>query len=172
MEFRSWRDGRKSASWRIQTATDIEWGTVMKQGNPQAVVVQEAEDIDGRELALIGAVAERVGLSLKTVRKFEAIGLVVPVARTDGGFRLYDRATIERLLLIKQMKPLGFTVDEIRLFMDAKDRLASGRLTPHERRGVLQQIALFDDAVKQKVCDLRERLAVAEAFAAELSQDG
>ncbi len=58
----------------------------------------------------IGEVAERVGLSLRTVRYYEEMGLIPPQQRTGGGFRLYTDENIERLLLIKQMKPLGFSV--------------------------------------------------------------
>ena len=62
----------------------------------------------------IGEVAERVGLSLRTVRYYEEKGLISPERRTDGGFRLYTDENIARLLLIMQMKPLGFSLDEMR----------------------------------------------------------
>lgn len=48
----------------------------------------------------IGEVAERVGLSLRTVRYYEEMGLITPEKRTDGGFRLYTDANIDRLLLV------------------------------------------------------------------------
>lgn len=62
----------------------------------------------------IGEVAERVGLSLRTVRYYEEVGLVVPVSRTPGGFRLYDEEAVERLALVRDLKPLGFSLEEIR----------------------------------------------------------
>lgn len=37
----------------------------------------------------IGEVAERIGLSLRTIRYYEEVGLVVPSVRSQGGFRLY-----------------------------------------------------------------------------------
>jgi MerR family transcriptional regulator, copper efflux regulator len=40
-------------------------------------------------LMQIGQVAERTGLSLRTIRWYGQEGLVVPTSRTDGGFRLY-----------------------------------------------------------------------------------
>jgi MerR-like DNA binding protein len=65
-------------------------------------------------LLQIGEVAERVGVSLRAVRYYEEQGLIVPETRTAGGFRLYCDDQIERLSLIKQMKPLGFTIDRVR----------------------------------------------------------
>ncbi len=71
----------------------------------------------------IGRVAELCGLSLRTVRYYEEQGLIAPDGRSDGGFRLYTDAQVERLLLIKQMKPLGFTVAQMRELLDARDLL-------------------------------------------------
>ena len=65
------------------------------------------------DLAPIGRVAERVGLSLRTIRYYDEIGLVTPSGRTVGGFRLYSPSDVERLLLIKRMKPLGYSLEEM-----------------------------------------------------------
>ena len=61
----------------------------------------------------IGEVAERVGLSLRTIRYYEEIGLAVPSGRTDGGFRLYREADIEHLELVKALKPLGMPLEDL-----------------------------------------------------------
>jgi DNA-binding transcriptional MerR regulator len=64
-------------------------------------------------LLQIGDVAERVGLSLRTVRYWDEVGLVRPSTRSQGGFRLYAEGDIARLLLLKEMKPLGLTLEEM-----------------------------------------------------------
>lgn len=69
---------------------------------------------DQDELLQIGSAAERVGLSLRTVRYWEEVGLVRPPTRTDGGFRLYSVLDIQRLLVVKNMKPLGLSLEEMR----------------------------------------------------------
>ncbi len=66
----------------------------------------------------IGEVAEQVGLSLRTVRYYEEVGLVTPVERTSGGFRIYDDHAVDRLKLVRDLKPLGFSLDEIREIVD------------------------------------------------------
>ncbi|HUP32857.1 MAG TPA: MerR family transcriptional regulator, partial [Gaiellaceae bacterium] len=70
---------------------------------------------DGSEKALlqIGEVAEHVGLSLRTVRYYEEVGLISPSARSEGGFRLYSDADVSRLVLVKRMKALGLTLEEM-----------------------------------------------------------
>ena len=67
-----------------------------------------------KPLFQIGEVAEQVGLSLRTVRYYEEVGLVSPSARSEGGFRLYSDEDISRLALVKRMKPLGLTLEEMR----------------------------------------------------------
>lgn len=66
-----------------------------------------------KALLQIGEVAEQVGLSLRTVRYYEEVGLVTPSSRTEGGFRLYSAADVSRLALVKRMKPLGLTLEEM-----------------------------------------------------------
>ena len=85
----------------------------------------------------IGEVAERIGLSLRTIRYYEEVGLAVPSARSDGGFRLYAEADVERLRVIMQMKPLGFSVEEMRELLellDAGDAADPARLAAYREQ--------------------------------------
>lgn len=61
----------------------------------------------------IGEVAERTELSLRSLRHWDEVGLLRPSARTEGGFRLYTEQDVEKILLIRRMKPLGFSLDEM-----------------------------------------------------------
>ena len=62
----------------------------------------------------IGEVADRTGLSLRTIRHYEEAGLIAPSARSKGGSRLYTEADVSRLMVIRRMKPLGFSLEEMR----------------------------------------------------------
>jgi len=66
----------------------------------------------------IGEVAERSGLSLRTLRHYDEIGLLTPSMRSDGGFRLYTRDDLERLMVIRRMKPLGYSLEDMHRVMD------------------------------------------------------
>lgn len=133
--------------------------------------VPSATGIDDQALLQIGAVAQLVDLSLRTVRHYEDAGLVRPAARTAGGFRLYDNDTVARLQLIKQMKPLGFTLEEMRLLLETRERLDDPSLDPDERNNLHERIALFSAAATEKVRGLRDQLATAEEFASTLQDD-
>ncbi|MDV8009466.1 MerR family transcriptional regulator [Rhodococcus sp. IEGM 1318] len=74
----------------------------------------------------IGEVAERTELSIKTIRHYDDVGLVAPSERSAGGFRLYTEADVQRLLVIRRMKPLGFTLDEMRQLLESLEVLESG----------------------------------------------
>ncbi len=119
----------------------------------------------------IGEVAERAGLSLRTVRFYEEQGLIAPEGRTEGGFRLYTDEHVDRLLLIRHMKPLGFSVQEMRELLDARDAVKT--LPPGESAyaDALARFSAFADAASARVGDLRATLATAEAFARQLDRE-
>lgn len=112
----------------------------------------------------IGEVAERTGLSLRTIRYYEEVGLAVPSARSQGGFRLYTEPDVDRLELIKRMKPLGFQLEEMRdllAILDPQPGVPSGD-DPAAR------LAEFSATAEQACEQLRAKLRVAEEFAAML----
>lgn len=74
----------------------------------------------------IGALAERTGMSLRTLRHYDETGLLEPSGRTEGGFRLYTERDLSRLLVIRRMKPLGFSLDEMADLLDVVDQLRAG----------------------------------------------
>nr|WP_199791022.1 MerR family transcriptional regulator [Streptomyces sp. SID8379] len=119
----------------------------------------------------IGEVAARTELSLRTIRHYEETGLVAPSARSQGGFRLYTESDVARLMVIRRMKPLGFTLDEMRDLLAATDRLDTGaELPPAERERLLDRVRHFEQAAQQRVADLRTQLARAEEFAGTLRE--
>ncbi|GAA2946280.1 MULTISPECIES: MerR family transcriptional regulator [Streptomyces] len=124
--------------------------------------------MDGKHMQ-IGEVAARTELSLRTIRHYEETKLVAPSARSQGGFRLYTERDVERLMVIRRMKPLGFTLDEMRDLLAATDRLDSGdELLDSEREELLERLSGFEQAAQRRVEDLRTQLERAEDFAATL----
>lgn len=116
----------------------------------------------------IGEVAARTELSLRTIRHYEETGLVIPSARSQGGFRLYTEADVARLMVIRRMKPLGFTLEQMRDLLEATDRLDSDQLTSDERTELLERIRRYEQGATEQVERLRVQLARAEEFAGTL----
>lgn len=120
-----------------------------------------------RGLLQIGEVADLTGLSLKTVRYYEEVGLLPTAERSPGGFRLYTTAAVERLLVIKQMKPLDFNVEQMRELLGALDELAAGP-SRSRREELSPLIADYHSLVGTRMAKLRERLAGARDLNATL----
>ena len=118
----------------------------------------------------IGEAAERVGLSIRTIRHYEDAGLVIPSARSDGGFRLYTEPDLARLAVVKRMKPLGFTLDEMRDLLELLDTLTAGTAGEDELAGLRDRLALYHQAALARVQALREQLATAEGFAQQIEE--
>ena len=117
-------------------------------------------------LMQIGQVAERTGLSLRTIRWYEEEGLVGPTTRTGGGFRLYSEQDVARLQVITQMKPLSFSLDEMRQLLMLLENLDSGAA---DRPALRDRLRMFHEAATARVRALEDQLRVAESFAATLA---
>ncbi|MDT0117448.1 MerR family DNA-binding transcriptional regulator [Microbacterium sp. PRF11] len=112
----------------------------------------------------IGELAERTGLSIRTLRHYDEIGLLRPSARSEGGFRLYTADDESRLLLIRRMKPLGYSLEQMGELLSVVDGLDAD---PSDAA----LSARFDDIREEAVLrrdDLRRKLAAAEEFVHQL----
>lgn len=119
----------------------------------------------------IGEIAARTELSLRTIRNYEDAGLLVPSARSQGGLRLYTEADVDRLMVIRRMKLLGFTLDGMCSLLKVTDCLDSGEeMSPEKREALLDRVRDFEEEARQQVAELRSQLTRAEAFAATLSE--
>lgn len=121
-------------------------------------------------LVHIGEVAERTGLSHRTIRYYEEMGLVTPAGRTEGGFRLYDEAGIDRLLLIMPMKPLGFSIEQIRDLLTALDVIEDGAGTKAARDSARTVVDQTHASAQERIEELKAATARAEAFTERLGR--
>jgi DNA-binding transcriptional MerR regulator len=100
----------------------------------------------------IGELAEATGLSLRTIRHYDEVGLLPATTRTEGGFRVYAQSDLERLLVIRSMKPLGFSLEEMAELLEVVDTLADGLDHPRERE-------LLEDYIR-RANEKRDKLAL------------
>ncbi len=117
----------------------------------------------------IGELAERTGLSLRTIRHYDEIGLLKPSGRTEGGFRLYTEPDLERLLLIRRMKPLGFALEDmIELLRIIEARAVAS--DPAVDRDAEDAFRRYLEEARARREKLREQLAMADEFVDRLSR--
>jgi DNA-binding transcriptional MerR regulator len=107
----------------------------------------------------IGEAANRVGLSLRTIRHWGEVGLVVPSGRSAGGFRLYTEDDVERMLFIKSLKPLDLSLEQIR---DLVDLVYTARASVG---GSATEGAAVDAVDDTQQADVRNRLSIYQALA-------
>ena len=106
----------------------------------------------------IGEVCEKTGLSARTVRYWEELGLLPGVRRRAGGRRVYGRDELERLRFIKRLKRLGLSLEEIRELnavhgIDGSTRAMLGRLDE-----VLEgHLGVVDERLREMM-DLRDEI--------------
>lgn len=61
----------------------------------------------------IGVLASRSGLTVKTLRYYEDLGLLPAIGRSEGGYRLFAEESLRRLEFIRRLKTLGLSLEEI-----------------------------------------------------------
>jgi MerR family copper efflux transcriptional regulator len=118
----------------------------------------------------IGQVAARTQLSIRTVRHYDDVGLVTPSARSAGGFRLYTDADVDRLLVIRRMKPLGFTLAEMKELLEALDVLDNRKASAGERKAAAQCLRKYHAKTDDSAERLRQQLVYAEELADLLTE--
>lgn len=65
-------------------------------------------------LLKVGELARRSGMTVRTLHYYDSIGLLIPSARSDAGYRLYNRADITRLHHIQALRRMGVTLADNR----------------------------------------------------------
>ena len=115
----------------------------------------------------IGELAERTALSLRTIRHYDEIGLLVPSGRSEGGFRLYTEEDLSRLLLIRRMKPLGYSLEQMGDLLRAIDG-AAGTGQPAESARVA--LSDFRHDAEERRAKLAKQLDAADEFIGLLAQ--
>ena len=129
----------------------------------------EAAPTAGEEFAEAGIrisdAATRAGVSARTLRYYEELGLLTPSLYTAGGERRYtgdDLAHLQRILELREV--LGMNLDEIREFLSLETRLDELRATYRATKG-----ATSKKARAEQKATLQEALVLNESLAQQIS---
>lgn len=118
----------------------------------------------------IGQAAAAAGVSTRTLRYYEQVGLLHPTSYSTGGERRYTEEDVARLRRIRELQDLlGSDLAEIRTALEAEDRLADIRAAYRSATGARRKVELLDEAtvinermqqqVGQRIAALQELLA-------------
>lgn len=112
----------------------------------------------------IGEVAARTDLSLRSLRHWEEVGLLNPSGRTEGGFRLYTEDDVDKILVIRRMKPLGFSLDQMKAVMADIEALRSQDADPAGRPAALARLDAVRVEAEERRLKLVRQLEMADEF--------
>jgi MerR family transcriptional regulator, repressor of the yfmOP operon len=102
-------------------------------------------NIDERSSFTIEQVAAHTGLTKRTLRYYEELGLLPPTDRTEGNYRRYSEADIQRLEHIKKLRDLlGFSLADIREILNAEDERGQIKVAYRNETEAATKIAQLD----------------------------
>lgn len=124
----------------------------------------------GSRFLRIQEVASELGLTTRSIRYYEELGLLSPAARSDGSYRLYDASDVDRLRFIKGLRDdAGFALAEIsQLLEDEAARVRSREAYTHTGDPAERRAIVVDSLgrVDRQARILREKIGRLEAMVA------
>jgi MerR family transcriptional regulator, copper efflux regulator len=121
------------------------------------------KDDSDPKLMRVGELAKAVGKTVRAMHLYEELGLLEPDARSEGGFRLYGVAAIDRIRWIVKLQAIGFTLAEIQGFVSDFHGAESGRDATARVRALFieKQVQIREQVIQLQVIenDLCEALA-------------
>jgi DNA-binding transcriptional MerR regulator len=111
-----------------------------------------------RELFTVNQLAEELGVTARAIRFYEVKGLVAP--RRAGTTRVFDRRDRARLLLVLRGKRLGFSLAEIREYLDLYDA----------DRSQVTQVSTLLGKTRQRIAELEQQRRDLDQTLAELRE--
>ncbi|MEM9152204.1 MAG: MerR family transcriptional regulator [Cyanobacteria bacterium P01_F01_bin.3] len=113
------------------------------------------------KLLQVGELAKQTGLSIRTLRYYDEIGLLVPSHRTEAEYRLYSEADIAKLQQILSLRQLGFALKEIHECLENPDFSLPNVINLHLAR--LQEQMAVSQSLFTKLSILAQQLQTSRA---------
>ena len=164
----------------------LDWPTMEAMTNKRSSVAQPPEQSEA--YLQIGEVAERTGVTQRTLRFYEEKGLLKPPSRLEGGFRLYSEDDVQRVDQIRRLQTLlGFTLADIKEMVEAEEVKTQLRAEYRkdaeisERRAKIaraievteRQVAVVDQklvALSEMKSNLEQKLTTLRGWVAQLDE--
>jgi len=122
----------------------------------------------------IGEVAERTGVTQRTLRFYEEKGLLRPPTRMEGGFRLYSEEDVQRVERIRQLQQLlGFALAEIKEMVEAeeiKGQIRAGWRREGDAAEKREKILKAQDVTEKQCAIIRQKVIQLQEMQSGLEQ--
>ena len=109
----------------------------------------------------IGEAAKRSGVTAKTIRYYESIGLIPAAGRTNSGYRAYTAKEVEMLRFIQRARSLGFSVEDVAgllaLWRDRSRASADVKAIALKHVGEIERKIAELDSIRRTLLDLTNR---------------
>ena len=115
-------------------------------------------DTSAHKTLKVGDLARQTGKSVRALRLYEELDLLHPVARSHGGFRLYDESALTRIRWIELLQEAGLSLHQIQGLLKAW----------HGSRNAPEAMAEVRDTFTKKLAETREAIVRYEMLAREL----
>jgi MerR family transcriptional regulator, repressor of the yfmOP operon len=120
----------------------------------------------------IEQVSTRTGMTKRTLRYYEEVGLLLPTDRTEGNYRRYSEADLQRLERIKELRDLlGFSLTDIRQLLETEDERGQIKVAYRQETDVATKIAQLDrgdDLIHTQLHLIEQKIAGLEQMRASL----
>ena len=133
------------------------WVTRMPIQLPVLNPRRRDEPRDRRSLR-VGDLAQRSGKTVRALHLYEELGLLVPVERSKGGYRLYDADSITRVRWIGKLQEMGFSLGDIQKMAHQWEHSGSAP-------GAMAKV---ESVLQEKLAEAREHIARLRTLEAEL----
>jgi DNA-binding transcriptional MerR regulator len=111
-----------------------------------------------RRTLRVGELARRTGKTVRALHLYEEMGLLVPIERSKGGYRLYDADALTRVRWIAKLQAMGFSLNDIQTIARQWEQSGSAP-------GAMARV---DTLLKEKLADTREQIERLQQLECEL----
>lgn len=147
---------------RLQKLADLGYGTeqilkiIKKVGLPHDETGRKKRPAKGQFLT-VGNLAERTGVSPRTIKHWEDKGIIEPDMRTEGGFRLYSESYVMFCQLIRDLQLFGYSLEEIRAISDDVRTLVAIQAEPEALPSaeVEERLAVLLEAIQSLLAKMK-----------------
>jgi DNA-binding transcriptional MerR regulator len=133
---------------------------------------QELQTTEEIPIYTIEQVATRTDLTKRTLRYYEEVGLLPPADRTEGNYRRYSEADIQRIERIKELRNLlGFSLSDIRQLLQAEEERGLIKMAYRQETdadGKIAQLDRSDELIREQLHLIEQKISGLEQMRSSL----